>query len=73
MVFLLEEIVVEAGAIIATLVAAGLLVLVLLGFVLEHRARRASAPAVRLLVHRQPVGGAEHQARPLSTFTPSHD
>jgi hypothetical protein len=60
MVFLLEEIVVEASAILATLVATGLLILVLLGFVLEYRARRRSAPAMRLAVHRQAVSGAVH-------------
>ena len=51
MLFLLEEIAVEAAMIVATLVALGVLVYVLVGFALEHaRARqettdRSFAPA----------------------------
>jgi hypothetical protein len=41
MVLLLEEIAVEAVAVIATLVAAACLLIVLAGFALEHRALRA--------------------------------
>ena len=68
MVLLLEEIVVESAAIIATVVAASILVLVLAGFALEYRAARTlpsrgsfasqdarlerAAPAQRALVHR---------------------
>ncbi|HEY5169679.1 MAG TPA: hypothetical protein VIK03_09850 [Thermoleophilia bacterium] len=71
MMFLLEEIVVEGGMILATLVATACLLIVVLGFVLQHRARRAAAPAEVPAVH----GGlvAERASRPMSTFTPSHN
>jgi hypothetical protein len=42
-VFLLEEAVVEGAAIIATIVAASILILVLAGFALEYRAARSLA------------------------------
>ncbi len=47
MVFLLEEIVVEGAAIIATIAAASILILVLAGFALEHRALRAQTSTWR--------------------------
>ena len=47
MVFLLEEIVVEGAAIIATIAAASILVLVLAGFALQRRASHAETPTRR--------------------------
>jgi hypothetical protein len=73
MLFLFEEILVEAGAIIATLVAAGLLIAVLLGFVVERRALRRRATARYTAVRAQDARGAEHSARPWPTFTTSRN
>jgi hypothetical protein len=61
MLFLLEEIAVEAVMIVATIVAAACLLIVLVGFVLQRRAASAPAPAVR----------TERAARVPSGFTPS--
>jgi hypothetical protein len=71
MMFLFEEIVVEASMIIATLVATACLLVVVLGFVLQRRAQRSGARAADPTVHGALV--AERAARPMSTFTPSHD
>jgi archaellin len=70
MVFLLEEIIVEAAMVIATVVATACLLVVLAGFALQRRAERngarAAAPATRgTLV-------AERGVRPMSASTPSH-
>ena len=62
MLFLLEEAAVEIVAIAATLVAAGLLVMVLVGFALERRARRTLASPRVIVRHSQ-----------TSTFTPSRN
>ena len=71
MMFLFEEIVVEGGMILATLVATACLLVVVLGFVLQHRAQRSAARAADPTVHGALV--AERAARPMSTFTPSHN
>jgi hypothetical protein len=71
MMFLLEEIVVEGGMILATLVATACLLVVVLGFVLQYRARRTAARAADPAAHGALV--AERAARPMSTFTPSHN
>ena len=62
MLFLLEEAAVEIVAIAATLIAAGLLVMVLVGFALEERARRTLASPRVIVRHSQ-----------TSTFTPSRN
>jgi len=69
MVFLLEEIAVEAAMIIATLVATACLLIVLAGFVLQRRAQRAAAPAAAV----RGASGAGRSARVTSAFTPSHN
>ena len=70
MVFLLEEIAVEAAMIIATLVAATCLLVVLAGFVLQRRAQRTAAPAASRAI--RSASGTGRSARVASTFTPSH-
>ena len=64
---LFEEIVVEGAMIIATLVAAACLLVILAGFVLQHRAQRNGARAADPAAHGTLV--AERGARPMSTFT----
>jgi hypothetical protein len=69
MMFLLEEIAVEAVMIIATLVATACLLIVLVGFVLQRRASRVPAPAG----HPRDARGGERLAGSVSTFAPSHN
>jgi hypothetical protein len=69
--FLFEEIVVEGGMILATLVATACLLVVVLGFVLNYRAQRNAARAADPTVHDALV--TERAARPMSAFTPSHN
>ncbi|HEY5168956.1 MAG TPA: hypothetical protein VIK03_06140, partial [Thermoleophilia bacterium] len=64
MMLLLEEIVVEAIMIIATLVATACLLVVVLGFVLQRRAQRNRARAADPTVHGALV--AERAAQPMS-------
>jgi hypothetical protein len=71
MMFLFEEIVVEGAMILATLAATACLLVVVLGFTLQLRARRTAARAADPTVHGALV--AERAARPMSTFTPSHN
>jgi len=71
MMFLLEEVVVEGGMILATLTATACLLVVVLGFVLQYRSRRNAARAADPAAHGTLV--AERAARPMSTFTPSHN
>ena len=71
MVFLLEEIAVEGAMIIATLAATACLLVVVLGFVLQHRAQRNGARAASPVAQSTLI--ADRAARPMSTFTPSHN
>jgi len=71
MMFLFEEIVVEGGMILATLVATACLLVVVLGFALQHRAQRSAARAADPAMPGALV--AERGARPMSTFTPSRN
>ena len=71
MVFLLEEIAVEAAMIIATLVATACLLVVVLGFVLQWRDQRNAARAAGPAAHETLT--TERAARSLSAFTPSHN
>ena len=69
MLFLLEEIAVEAAMIIATLVATACLLVVVAGFVLQRRAQRTAEPAAAA----RNASGAGRSARVTSAFTPSHN
>ena len=68
---LFEEIVVEGAMILATLVATACLLVVVLGFVLQHRAQRNAANPAGPVADDRLI--ADHAARSLSTFTPSHN
>ena len=71
MVFLFEQIAVEAAMIIATLVATACFLVVVLGFVLQHRAQRNAASTAGPVAHDRLI--ADRAACSLSTFTPSHN
>jgi hypothetical protein len=71
MVFLLEEIIVEAAMVIATVVATACLLIVLAGFALQRRALRRGAPAARLVVLAQDARVSDRAAHRVSTLTPS--
>jgi hypothetical protein len=73
MVFLLEEIAVEATMIIATLVATACLLIVLAGFALQRRSSRAPASAGHPVSRSRDARGSERLAHSVSTFTPSHN
>jgi ABC-type Fe3+ transport system permease subunit len=66
MVFLLEEIVVEGAAIIATIAAASILVLVLAGFALQRRASRAETSTRRSASHSARAEGPAPAQRALA-------
>lgn len=65
MTFLFEEIVVEAGMIIATIAATACLLIVLVGFALQRRALRAAST--------RDAWRVERSARSASGFTPTHN
>jgi hypothetical protein len=73
MLFLLEEIAVEATMIIATLVATACLLIILVGFALQRRPLRAPAAAGRPTGRSRDARGSERLAPSVSTFTPSHN
>jgi hypothetical protein len=64
MVFLFEEIAVEAAMVIATIAAMACLLIVLVGFALQRRALRTAST--------RDTWRVERSARSSSSFTPTH-